>query len=339
MTMNNPLEAGDVGEKVPSPENTLSVVRDTGPAPAIQMENKADVREQIRELEQELETIKTANSKLVYAKHYDIPPEAISDDVSMAGLSIEERQEKIKQLKDTLNTSSHKHWWQKAVVVGGMFLTGLFATKEASGQKNGDTKTKDTIENVTHSKEIWVKELLKYFQYLEQKIDTGQVTPEEMDIFANDRSSDGIPDSSWSAIRKTIGKIYEKHSPYALDGKKFIKDIVPGYDMDFGYDKDERILMNKILTTIPFDFTKIEDSGYENGFLDIFQFEQIVKVGNKTVEVRMSFAGEPIFSAKIYDDKGNQIAYILIPPANEAQRHQDTSEFNSELDKVITSIH
>jgi hypothetical protein len=54
------------------------------------------------------------------ARRRDIPKESIADDISMAGLSIQERKEKIKALKDSSPTISKKlkkmlhnlnSWW------------------------------------------------------------------------------------------------------------------------------------------------------------------------------------------------------------------------------------
>ncbi len=152
MTMNNPLEAGDSLEGVVSQENTLSVVRDTTPAPVIKMEKRPNPRQEIRELKAEISAIQTANAKTDYAKRYDIPPNAIPDDVSMAGLSIEERKQKIQEWEQQLH-STKKHWWQKAAVIGGMFLTGLFAAKEASGQNRESVGNKiETAQGISKEK-------------------------------------------------------------------------------------------------------------------------------------------------------------------------------------------
>lgn len=53
----------------------------------------------ITELKQEIQEIKDAKNKLEYAKLYNIPPEALVDDISPAGKDISALQAELQQLK------------------------------------------------------------------------------------------------------------------------------------------------------------------------------------------------------------------------------------------------
>ncbi len=148
--MSKSIEALEQKESILSPEG---VVVDTKPLEkAVVLEDKEVVREHIHNLEDEIEEIQNADAKIEYAKRYDIPPGAIGGDVSMAGASIEERKQQIQELKQQLH-STKKHWWQKAPIVVGMLLTGLFAAKDASGQNQDRVgTTTETVHGISKEK-------------------------------------------------------------------------------------------------------------------------------------------------------------------------------------------
>lgn len=78
-----------------SPEGNLSQQK----VPEIRKEKSSEIKREIHELKEEIEKIKLANSKVEDGKLRGIAKEVIADDVSAAGLSIEEREDKIRELQ------------------------------------------------------------------------------------------------------------------------------------------------------------------------------------------------------------------------------------------------
>ncbi len=327
-------------------ETTENPVRPASPETIeTKHEDRGTIRKEITNLKEEIERIKIADSKVEDAKLRAIPLEAVADDISAAGQSIEERQAKIRLLKDTLHNSSNKHWWQKAAVVLGFTLGGLLAAKEASGQKKSEVKSKANIEIVKkNTKETAKEDFSKYLEYLQEKNKTDSITPEDMDTYLKKWENTGGFQSS-DAIQgkniQTLHDIYQKHSPYALDGKKIpIENLIPGYDMEFGYDKDDRILINKILTGVGFDFSKVEDISKEDfgqgEVVTNFRFEDKVTIGDKTIDMSISYmTGFRLFTTSIYDKDGKQIANFVCGARDVATKKIDHSVFEAELTKIF----
>ena len=163
-----------VKESVEFPPTEISetpVSQDTSTVAAVKPESKTSLKKQILSLKEEIEQINIADSKVrdAESRPYFIPG-TIAEDVSMAGQSIQERQAKIRQLKSQ-HSSKQKHWLQKAAVVGGMFLMGLFATKDASGQHKSDPE-KDAIGTVGQFKaeKEWLKNVISSKEYFKRLV-------------------------------------------------------------------------------------------------------------------------------------------------------------------------
>ena len=99
----------------------------------IKTESTVSRKENIRKLREEIEQIKLADSKVANGQYWGISKESIADDVHMAGQSVAEREAAIRSLKQQ-GAAQKKHWWQKAAVVGGMFLSGLLGAKDKGRQ-------------------------------------------------------------------------------------------------------------------------------------------------------------------------------------------------------------
>lgn len=310
-------------------------------APTLKPESKIDREEKITKLLEEIEAIKIANSKVADAKLREIPLEAVADDISMAGQSIEERQAAIQHLKH--EGSSKKHWWQKAAVIGGILLTGLFAAKEASGQKVGDKKIKTKIENISQSKEKQKEDFKLYLDYLKEKSDTGRVSPDDMDMYVKKWELTGGHLDSVIQKEKfdVLNRLYKNSSPYAVNGKKVkIENLIPGWDLEFGFDKEERILLNKVLTEIPFDFSKIEEISKENfGYGEVLSdFSLIQKIPFKDKIIDIDFTSTGVLHTlwlRILDNDGKNIAGLVIGSRQVSVDKTDHSKFETEFTKLL----
>lgn len=74
----------------------------------IKTKDKSSINKDIRNLKNEIERIQLANSKVEDAKNRGIPPGSIADDISFAGLSIQERQENIRMLEKQKESAGKK---------------------------------------------------------------------------------------------------------------------------------------------------------------------------------------------------------------------------------------
>ena len=90
-------------ERIPESEiaENPAVIYTEGKLEKSKTNNKNIINTQISNLKKEIERIHLADSKVKDAKSRDIPLSAVADDISMAGLSILEREEKIKMLKNS----------------------------------------------------------------------------------------------------------------------------------------------------------------------------------------------------------------------------------------------
>ncbi len=159
----------DVLEKVETaPRNEFTenpmVVYADGKIEKSKPKDKRAIKAKIRSLKNEIEHIQLANSKLEDAKLRGIPKEAIADDVSFAGLSIEERKGKIVEFKQILNDSKGKPWLKRVAIVIPFLLGGLLATKEASGQKSME-KEKATTAAQYEEQASWIKKIIGSSEY------------------------------------------------------------------------------------------------------------------------------------------------------------------------------
>jgi hypothetical protein len=84
------------------------VVSDEGKLLEPKLKGVGSVKKEITKLKEEIESIQLANSKVEDAKLRGIPKDAIADDISHAGLSIEERREKIEILKSQKESPGKK---------------------------------------------------------------------------------------------------------------------------------------------------------------------------------------------------------------------------------------
>lgn len=346
-------ESGDMETKVPVPlehnpinNEPSSVHYDTSAGKLVQPENKQQTKQEIRKLAQEIEAIQFADAKVEDGKLRGIPKEAIADDISVAGLSVEERQEKIRTLQQQLHQESpSKHWWQKAVVVGGMFLAGLFATKEAGGQSVAESKAKADTEAIAKTTiESPKEDFLNYVQYLKEKNDSTIITPEDMDTYLQKfGNADGLQEKDLAENFLILRDIYAKHSPYSLDGKKVaMKGVMPGYDLEYGYDKEDKILLNKVLTSFDFDFSQMKQLGTKDlGYGEVvsdFIFRDTITVNDRIIKVHFSNNGlDQMFEVYITDTKQKPIAHFICPTTTVARSFgkDDNSKFTEELNRIL----
>jgi hypothetical protein len=317
--------------------NSTTVVVEGG-----NIENKAFLKKEIENLRDEIEEIKLADSKLLDAELRGIPKGAIADNVSFGGLSIQERKEKIQQLKDALQHSSgKKHWWQKAAVVTGFLFGGLLASKEVKGQAT-EKKEKGKIETVSHSKEKQKEDFLKYVDFLKEKNDTTQVTPEDMDLFLVkwNLGGKGLDTTSEEKKKEVLRAIYEKASPYSAGGKKIqIPDLVPGYDLEFGHNKEERALLNKILSIVDFDIkggmTTYEDLPGFGKVLMEYDIDFQKDFGDKKIKGGFTHAGMmSMLNIQIVDKVTSRVIAETVISGREGKEINHT-HFITELNTLI----
>lgn len=337
-------------EKNVVPTNALHQEQNTSaPMMKIHKETRRERNEQIHTLEEEIEEIKLADAKMKDAELRGIPKEAIADNVSMAGFSIPERLAKIQELKSEQSTGSKKHWWQKAAVVASMTLAGLFASKQASGQQIPKSQTKNTTENNIQVKETPKEAFLAYEKSLIEKADTAIVSADDMEGYIErwENLNDGelaelYPDNTHAEV---LNKLFEKHNPYALDGKQIPYNLIPSLVTGYGFDKEDRVLMTQILTEVGFDASKIEvvnkDTINNKEYITDFIFNDEIVKGDKILRLNFENIGgggkKMWFS--IRDTKtGKQVNFICGDLAvSKSVGKIDRSKFKKELDALLNS--
>lgn len=298
-------------------------------------------KQKIRALEDRIEAIQLADAKVEDGRLRGIKKEAIADDVSAAGLSITEHKDKLQQLKAELK-SSNKNWIQRAVVIGGVGLLSMFAPKEVKGQSSEMKAKADTEAIAKTTLESPKEDFLNYQESLKQKSDTSHISPEEMDKYMEKfvATNGGFSTTEEVHRREILASIYKDHSPYVLNGKKIaLEGLIPGYDLAFGHDKDERILLNEILTNVDFDtkeglisYDTLE--GYGN-VLQTFDVPFKKEVGEKIIQGGVTLNGEFILlNVQIKNKHTNKLiaeTFISTNKFKKVDHRKFTDEFNAAL--------
>lgn len=221
-------------------------------------------------------------------------------------------------------------------------IASLFSLSTFVG--SGQTK-----ENRNLDQDKATTEFAQYFDSLNHK-NPESVTADEMDIFLNKllQTYNLIPNKDSFEIekRKFLKKIYDKHSPYSLEKKKVqIQDLIPGYDLNFGADKEDRIILNRILTEVGFDFSKLSNQnlqsenleGYGN-VVSTYDINTQKDFGNKRVSIHITDNSDGLSASAwvkiINTDNNKNIANFILASSNNSEKI-DHEKFLTELNTIL----
>lgn len=238
----------------------------------VKPESSEDLEEKIASLRAKIDEIKEEKEQVEHTRQdfnfdEDAIPERIQQDLQELPNLEEELQkfEAIKKHQSQEHSNGIKKWLKRTGIAALFSLASLGATGQK--QEGGNNKQIQKIE--AQSREKTNEDFLKYVDYLKTKNDTSVVTADDMEGYLEKFGKGKTLDVHSEQHKKEVLKsIYDKSSPYSLDGKKVqLPNLIPGYDLEFGSDKEDRILLNRILTAVEFDVgggltTYIDMPGY-----------------------------------------------------------------------------
>lgn len=215
-------------------------------------------------------------------------------------------------------------------------LSSLISTAQSKSPEDS-LKKKPDKEVVT---ETSTEKFLKFFDSLKQK-DPETITPEDMDLFLDGlyKNHMSIPnrDSFFVEEKKFLEIVYKNHSPYSMEKKK-VPFLPPGFDLVFGHDKEDRIMLNRILTETGFDFNTIPKDDIEDMRKDGEYSITLKKdFGDKKIKLTMTDLGP---SASVWvmliDNKTGKNYEDFVLGKSDTQEKVDESSFLVEFNKIIS---